>query len=69
MTSPKKEFGINIKDKFQDFFSRMEAETFSHMKHGTDFLCGNYELETIQMFKESFNKLVLLPKEEFENNT
>lgn len=52
---PKKEFGVDIDDKFQDFFSRLKAEIKAHLISGTDLVCGAYELETIDMFLEAFN--------------
>ena len=59
---PEKEFGIDIYDKFQDFFSRLKAEIKAHLIVNTNLVCGAYELETIDMFLKAFNDSVLLPK-------
>ena len=60
---PEMEFGIDIKDKFQDFFSRLKAETENHMFNGTNLVCGNYELETIDMFLKAFSISTILTNE------
>ena len=57
-----KEFGIDIDDKFQDFFSRLKAEIKAHLITNTNLVCGAYELETIDMFLKAFNNGTLLPK-------
>ena len=57
---PDEEFGIDIADKFQDFFKRLRAETKEHMINGTNLVCGAYELETIDMFQEAFKKGLIL---------
>ena len=59
---PEKEFGIDIEDKFQAFFKRLEVEVEDHMICGTNLLCGAYELETIQMFMQALANGTLLPK-------
>ena len=59
---PEKEFGIEIENKFQDFFKRLEVETKKHMISGTNLLCGAYELETIQMLMQALAKGTPLPK-------
>jgi hypothetical protein len=59
---PEKEFGIDIEDKFQDFFKRLEVEAKDHMICGTNLLCGAYELETIQMFMQALANGTPLPK-------
>lgn len=59
---PEKEFGIEISDKFQDFFSRLKAEIKARLISGTDLVCGAYELETIDMFLKAFNDCTPLPK-------
>ena len=60
---PEEEFGIDIEDKFQDFFKRIKAETKTHMITGTNLVCGAYELETIEMFIQAFANSTLLSKE------
>ena len=73
---PEKEFGIDIEDRFQDFFSRLKAETKEHLINNTNLVCGAYELETIDMFLKAFNNGTPLPKghgelvdyEELKNN-
>ena len=59
---PEKEFGIDINDKFQDFFSRLKAEIKEHLITNTSLICGAYELETIDMFLEAFKNDTPLPK-------
>ena len=52
---PNQEFDNDVKDKFQDYFNRVKAD----ISDGT--LCGNYELETTDMFLASFKRLQVLP--------
>lgn len=59
---PEKEFGIDIEDKFQDFFKRLRAEIKVHLTNNTSLVCGSYELETIDMFMKAFNNGTPLPK-------
>jgi len=54
---PTKEFGVDIADKFQDFFERLKVETEHHLISNTNLLCGNYELETIEMFLNAFKEM------------
>lgn len=58
---PEKEFGVDIEDKFQDFFKRLEAETREHLMTNTELVCGNYELETIEMFLDAFKEMRIIP--------
>lgn len=58
---PKKEFGVDITDKFQDFFNRLKAEIKEHLITNTSLVCGAYELETIDMFLKAFNNGIQLP--------
>ena len=59
---PEKEFGIDIEDRFQDFFSMLKAEIKEHLINNTNLVCGAYELETIDMFLKAFNNSIPLPK-------
>lgn len=59
---PEEEFGIDIADKFQDFFSRLKVEIKEHLITNTSLVCGAYELETVDMFLKAFNNSTLLPK-------
>lgn len=59
---PEEEFGIDINDKFQDFFQRLRVEIKQHLISGTGLVCGGYELETIEMFLNAFNNGTPLPK-------
>lgn len=59
---PEKEFGIDIDDKFQDFFKRLKAEIKANLAKHTALVCGAYELETIDMFLKAFNNGTPLPK-------
>ena len=60
---PEEEFRIDINDKFQDFFQRLNAETKAHLIGGTNLVCGNYELETIEMFLNAFANATYLSKD------
>lgn len=53
---PNYEFDNDIADKFQDYFSRVKAD----ISNGD--VCGNYELETTDMFLSAFKRLKVLPK-------
>lgn len=57
---PEREFGIDINDKFQDFFKRLKEETGEHLITGTSLLCGAYELETIEMFLKAFEEMKVI---------
>lgn len=59
---PEEEFGIDINDKFQDFFQRLRAEIKERLMSGTGLVCGAYELETIEMFLSAFANSITLPK-------
>ena len=59
---PEKEFGIDIDDKFKDFFTRLRVEINGHLISSTNLVCGAYELETVDMFLKAFNDSVPLPK-------
>lgn len=52
---PDKEFGQDIADKFQDYFERVKADI------ADGIICGNYELETTDMFLASFKRMQILP--------
>ena len=47
-------FGRDITNCFQDFFSRVIADTVQDMNNGHIGLCGRYELETATFLKEAF---------------
>ena len=51
------EFDQDIADKFQDYFGRVLVD-ISDMKGA----CGNYEIETTDMFLAAFKRLKVLPK-------
>lgn len=57
---PEKEFGVDIADKFQDFFKRLQVETENHLKSHTNLVCGSYELETIEMFLNAFKEMQII---------
>lgn len=59
---PEKEFGIDIDDKFKDFFTRLRVEINGHLISNTNLVCGAYELETVDMFLKAFNNCVPLLK-------
>lgn len=52
---PNYEFNNDVEDKFQDYFNRVKID----IANGT--LCGNYELETTEMFLASFKRMQVLP--------
>jgi hypothetical protein len=54
-------FSVDIEDKFQDFFKRLKTETKEHLMNDTSLLCGNYELETIEMFLDAFKEMKVIP--------
>lgn len=56
---PNYEFNNDVEDKFQDYFSRVRADLRDYPSH--DKLCGNYEMETTDMFLASFKRLQVLP--------
>lgn len=47
-------FGRDITNCFQDFFSRVIADTVQDMNNDHIGLCGRYELETATFLKEAF---------------
>lgn len=52
---PNYEFNNDVKDKFQDYFERVKTDI------ADSTLCGNYELETTEMFLASFKRMQVLP--------
>lgn len=51
------EFENDLKDKFNDFFGRVKAD----LKDSSEtLLCGNYEMETIDMFLKSFDSVKVI---------
>lgn len=54
ITVPDKLFGRDITNSFQDFFSRVIADTVQNMNDNHIGLCGRYELETATFLKEAF---------------
>lgn len=54
-----KEFGIDIENKFQDFFKRLQAEIQSRLISNDTLVCGVYELETIEMFLTAFKNATI----------
>lgn len=53
------EFGIDIENKFQDFFKRLQAEIQSRLISNDTLVCGVYELETIEMFMTAFKNATI----------
>lgn len=51
------EFENDLKDKFNDFFGRVRADLGDYSE---TLLCGNYEMETIDMFLKSFDSSKVL---------
>lgn len=56
------EFEIDFNtDKFEDFFSRVAADI------DCDGLCGNYEKEIAEMFKEAFENSNIVQEHNYDN--
>ena len=51
------EFENDLEDKFNDFFGRVKADLGDCSEA---LLCGNYEMETIDMFLKSFDSSKVL---------
>lgn len=58
---PDKELGIEIGDKFEDFFNRICAEITVRLNHNEELVCGTLEYETATILRKSFQNGVLLP--------
>lgn len=56
-----KEFGEDIRDNFQDFFERVKVEIAHRVNTDDTLLCGNYELETADMFLDAFKSMQIIP--------
>ena len=54
-----KEFGVDIENKFQDFFKRLQAEIQNRLISNDTLVCGVYELETIEMFLTAFKNATI----------
>lgn len=54
---PDNEFGVDIQNKFQDFFGRVKAEIETRVKSGDTLVCGAYEIETAEMFLKAFEQM------------
>lgn len=55
-----KEFEVDfIKNKFEECYGRVLSDLKS--SEGI-MLCGNYELETLEMFKNAFQSAIILSK-------
>lgn len=56
---PEREFKGEIADHFQDFFMRLQAEIQHRLSSNDTLVCGNYELETVEMLLKSFKNATL----------
>lgn len=56
---PEREFKGEIADRFQDFFMRLQAEIQHRLSSNDTLVCGNYELETIEMLLKSFKNATI----------
>ena len=56
---PEREFKSEIADHFQDFFMRLQAEIQHRLISNDTLVCGNYELETVEMLLKSFKNATL----------
>ena len=54
ITVSDKLFLKDVENHFQDFFSRVIADTVQDMNNDHIGLCGRYELETATFLKEAF---------------
>lgn len=59
---PDNEFGVDIQNKFQDFFGRVKAEIETRVKSSDTLVCGAYEIETAEMFLNAFKEMQIIPK-------
>lgn len=50
-------------DKFKECFERLLADTKDRFKEHNILLAGNYEIETLKMFIESFENADIVDKE------
>jgi hypothetical protein len=57
---PDNEFGVDIQNKFQDFFGRVKAEIETRVKSGDTLVCGAYEIETAEMFLKAFEQMEIV---------
>lgn len=55
-----KEFGLDIQDKFQDFFKRISAEIERRLIMGDELVCGYFERETAEMFLNAFKNALYI---------
>lgn len=58
---PDNEYGVDIQNKFQDFFGRVKAEIETRVKSGDELVCGTYEIETAKMFLNAFKEMQIIP--------
>lgn len=58
---PTKSYGVDIADKFQDFFKKLQVETKEHLIANDSLLCGALELDTIEMFLKAFKEMQIIP--------
>lgn len=56
---PDREFKGEIADHFQDFFMRLQAEIQHRLSSNDTLVCGNYELETVEMLLKSFKNATI----------
>lgn len=59
---PDEEYGMEIADKFQDFFKRIVAETDARLRFNDTLALGVLELQTAKMFMDAFANGVVLSK-------
>lgn len=57
---PDNEFGVDIQNKFQDFFERVKAEIETRVESGDELVCGTYEIETAEMFRKAFEQMEIV---------
>lgn len=65
---PDNEFGVDIQNKFQDFFGRVKAEIDNRVKVGDTLICGAYEIETAEMFLKAFEQMEIVDDSTLEES-
>lgn len=53
---PIKEFGVDLTDKFQDYFTRIKTGIAIRLNFNDNFCCSPYDLETTKMFLKAFKE-------------
>ena len=60
---PDEEYGMEIADKFQDFFKRIVAETDARLRFNDTLALGVLELQTAKMFMDVLQTVLYFLKD------